>query len=53
LFTGHVLAVSREALQGPEKYGRGSSQPSIGISIETPMEDIEKGTKELKEFVVL
>jgi hypothetical protein len=34
----------------PDKYRGGCSQPVIGLSTESPMEEIEKGPKELKGF---
>ena len=33
----------------PDKYRGGGSQPTIGLSIRSPMEELEKGPKELKE----
>jgi hypothetical protein len=44
------LAVSREALPVPDKYRSGCSQPTIGLSTGFPMEEVEKGLKELKGF---
>jgi hypothetical protein len=43
-------AVSWEALPVPDKYRSGCSQPSIGLSKESPMKELEKGPKELKGF---
>ena len=34
----------------PEKYRGGCSQPSIGLSTGFPMDELEKGLKELKGF---
>jgi hypothetical protein len=34
----------------PEKYRDGCSQVSIGLSTGSPMEELEKGPKELKEL---
>jgi hypothetical protein len=34
----------------PDKYRRGFSLPTIGVSTGTPMEELEKGLKELKGF---
>jgi hypothetical protein len=34
----------------PDKYRSGCSQPSIGLSTGSPMEELEKGLKELKKF---
>jgi hypothetical protein len=34
----------------PDKYSGGCSQPTIGISTGSPMEELEKGLKELKGF---
>jgi hypothetical protein len=42
------IAVSWEALPEPDKYRGGCSQPSIGLSSQYPMEELEKGLKELK-----
>ena len=44
------IAVSWEALLEPDKDRGGSSQPTIGLSTGTPMEELEKGLKELKGF---
>ena len=33
-----------------DKYRSGCSQPTIGLSIVSPMEELEKGLKELKSF---
>jgi hypothetical protein len=44
------IAVSGEALPVPDKYRGGCSQPFIGLSTGSPMEEIEKGPKELKGF---
>ena len=42
------MALSQEALPGPDKYRRGCSQPSIELSTGYPMKELEKGPKELK-----
>jgi hypothetical protein len=44
------IAVSQEALSEPDKYRGGCSQPIIGLSTESPLEELEKGTNELKGF---
>jgi len=44
------IAVSCEALPVPDKYKSGWSQPSIGWSTESPMEDQEKVPKMLEWF---
>jgi hypothetical protein len=40
------MAVSIEALPVPDVY----SQPTIGLSTRPPMDEVEKGLKELKEL---
>jgi hypothetical protein len=45
------IAVSWKALPESEKYRGRCSQPTIGLSTESPMEELEKGQKELKGFV--
>jgi hypothetical protein len=35
----------------PDKYRGECSQPTIGLSTRSPMEELEKGPKELKELV--
>jgi hypothetical protein len=42
------IAVSCEALPGPDKYRSGCLQSSIGESTRSPMKDLEKVLKELK-----
>jgi hypothetical protein len=42
--------VSWEALPVPDKYRSGFSQPNIGLSTGSPMEELEKVPKELKRF---
>jgi hypothetical protein len=32
----------------PDKYRSGCSQPTIGLSTRSPIEELEKGPKELK-----
>jgi hypothetical protein len=44
------IALSWEALPVPHIYRDGCSQPSIGLSIGSPMKELEKGLKELKGF---
>jgi hypothetical protein len=34
----------------PEKYRGGCSQPTIGLGMMIPMEELEKGLNELKVF---
>ena len=36
----------------PDKYRDGSSQPTIGLSTRSPVEELEKGPKKLKELAV-
>jgi hypothetical protein len=48
------IAVSWEALPEPDKYRGGCSQPTTGLWVPnggSPMEELEKGPKELKGFV--
>jgi hypothetical protein len=42
------IAVSWEAV--PDKYRGGCSQPTIGLSTRSPMKELEKGPKKLKEL---
>jgi hypothetical protein len=44
------IAVSSDDLPVPDKYRDGCSQASIGLSIGSPMEELENGPKELKGF---
>ena len=44
------IATTLEALLVHEKYLRGHSQPAIELSKGSPMEELEKGPKELKGF---
>jgi hypothetical protein len=44
------MAVSWEALPEPDKYRGRCSQPTIGLSVESLMKELEKGQKELKGF---
>jgi hypothetical protein len=46
------IAVSREALPESDKYRGGFSQPNFGLSTGSPMEELDKGLKELKGFAV-
>jgi hypothetical protein len=43
-------AVTWEALPELYKYRGGYSQPTIGLSVGSPIEELEKGLKELKGF---
>ena len=45
-----VLLNSCQALPMPDKYRSGGSQPSIGLTTGSLMEELEKGPKELKGF---
>jgi hypothetical protein len=45
-----VIAVSWETLTVPDKYRGGCSQPTIGLSTESPMEELKKRPKELNGF---
>ena len=47
LLTGPDIALSL-----PDKYRGRCSQPTIGLSRRSPMEEIEKGLKKLKELAV-
>ena len=47
------IAVSCEALPVPDKYRSGSSHPFIGQIIESTMNYLENGPKELKVFAAL
>ena len=44
------IAVTWEALLVYDKYRGGHSQPVIELNTESPMEELEKGLKELKGF---
>jgi hypothetical protein len=44
------IAISCEALPEPDKYRDACSQLNIGLSTGSPVEDLEKGLKELKGF---
>jgi hypothetical protein len=44
------MAVSREALPEPDIYRGGCSQSTIRLSMGFPMEELERGLKELKGF---
>ena len=46
------IAVTCEALLVHGKYRGGHSQPAIELNTGSPMEEIEKGPKELKGFPV-
>jgi hypothetical protein len=53
LLTGaweHDIAVFREALPELDKYRGRCSQPTIGLSMGSSMEELEKGLKKLKGF---
>jgi hypothetical protein len=45
------IAVSWEVLPEPDKYRGKCLQPTTGLSMGSPMEELEKGLKELKGFV--
>jgi hypothetical protein len=47
----HDMAVSWEALPEPDKYRGWCSQPIIGLSAGSMMEELEKGLKEWRRFV--
>jgi hypothetical protein len=44
------MAVSWEALPEPYKYRGGCSQPTNGLSEGSPIEELDKGPKELREL---
>jgi hypothetical protein len=44
------IAVPWEALPEPDKYRGEYLQPAIELSMGSPMEELEKGLKELKGF---
>jgi hypothetical protein len=44
------MAVSREVLPEPYEYRGRCLQPTIGLSVGSPIEELEKGLKELKGF---
>ena len=44
------IAVPWEALPEPDKYRGGCSQPTIWLSMGTPIKELEKGLKDLKGF---
>ena len=44
------MAVSCEALSEPDKYRGRCLQPSIGLSMSSPMEELGMGLKELREL---
>jgi hypothetical protein len=50
MLTEPDIAVSREALPVSDIFRGGCSQPTIGLSPRSPMEELEKGPKELKEL---
>ena len=45
------MTVSQKARSEPYKYRGGCSQPIIGLSTRSPIEELKKGLKELKGFV--
>jgi hypothetical protein len=45
------IAVTWEALPEPDKYRGGYTQPTFGLRMGSPMEELEKGLKDLKGFV--
>jgi hypothetical protein len=46
------IAAPWEDLPVPDKYRSECSQPSFGLSTQSPMKELEKGPKELKGFAV-
>ena len=46
------IAVSCETMPGPSKHISGCSQSAIGWVTGPPMEELEKGLKELKGFTI-
>jgi hypothetical protein len=44
------MSPERQLLPEPHQYRGGCSQPTIGLSVESLMEELEKGLKELKQF---
>jgi hypothetical protein len=44
------IAISWEVLPVPDKYRGGGSQPTIGLSTGYRVEELKKGSKELKGF---
>jgi hypothetical protein len=44
------IVISWETLPVPDKYRSGCSQQTIGLSTGSPMKELEKEPKELKEF---
>jgi hypothetical protein len=46
------IDVSLEVLPEPDKYRGGCPLPTIGLCCRSPMEELEKGLKELKGFAV-
>jgi len=46
------IVVSWEALAGPDKCLGGCCQPTTGLRIGSPMEELEKRLKELKGFAI-
>jgi hypothetical protein len=46
----HPLQLSGPGIPVPHKYRVGCSQPSIGLSIGSPMKELEKVPKKLKGF---
>jgi hypothetical protein len=47
------MPVNLEVLPEPDKYRGGCSPISIGLSMRSPVEDLEKGLKDLKGFASL
>ena len=48
----HVVLLNVGASSGPEpyKYREGCSQPTIGVSARSPIEELEKGPKEMNRL---
>ena len=44
------LSPEREALPEPDKYRGGCLKPTIALILGSPMEELEKGLKELRGF---
>jgi hypothetical protein len=49
----HDIAISCESMPVPGKYRSGCSQSSIGWNTGSPMKELEKEPKELKESATL
>jgi hypothetical protein len=49
---GKECVIGQNILPVPDKYRGGCSQPTIGLSTLSPMDDLEKGLKEMKGFAI-